>query len=328
MGGIGLAFVMEYFTDTIVNPDELTDRFHIPILGVLPLTKKEQDYPLEKIFVHDPRAGLAEALRTTRVSIQLSGADMNAKSFVVSSTQPSEGKTTVAVNLAYTFAGAGERVILIDADLRKPRVHKIFRDQEINSPGLSKYLAGLADKPNPFQASDEKNLYVIPAGPIPPNPVELLASHRFKRLMELLNDKFDRIIVDGPPHHGFADVLVLCRHMGGLILVSAVGETTRSNLRQFKKAILNIRGNILGCIINKVNLTKRYGYRSYYRYYQAYSYYSYDDGGQKKEKKKKIWVRKKKRKRSETYGGPVEGPPKGDAGLVVNEEVPRSATVH
>jgi len=301
MGGIGLAFFMEYFTDTIVNPDELTERFRIPILAVLPLTKTKQEYPLEKIFVHDPRAGLAEALRTARVSIQLSGADKNAKSFLMSSTQPSEGKTTVAVNLAYTFAGAGERVILIDADLRKPRIHKIFSDQPNNSPGLSKYLAGLVDNPGPVQAEDEKNLYFVPVGPIPPNPVELLASHRFKRLMEVLHSKFDRIIVDGPPHHGFADVLVLSRHVGGIILVSAVGEATRSNLRQFKKAILNVRGNILGCMINKVNLTKRYGYRSYYRYYQAYSYYSYDEGVKKE---KTGWRRKKKTKRDKTYGDP------------------------
>jgi len=138
MGGVGLAFVMEYFTDTIVNPDELTERFRIPILGVLPLTKQDEEFPLEKIFINDPRSALAEALRTTRVSIQLSGADMNAKSFLVSSTQPSEGKTTVAINLAYTFAGAGERVMLIDADLRKPRIHKLFRDQPRDSAGLSK----------------------------------------------------------------------------------------------------------------------------------------------------------------------------------------------
>jgi capsular exopolysaccharide synthesis family protein len=302
MGGIGLAFVMEYLTDTIVNPEELNERFRIPILGVLPLTKPDKEIPLEKIFINNPRSALSEALRTTRVSIQLSGADMNAKSFLISSTQPNEGKSTVAINLAYTFAGAGERVMLIDADLRKPRLHKLFQDQAHDNPGLSKYLAGVVDRPQFCQASDEKNLYFIPAGPIPPNPVELLASHRFKRLMEFLHKKFDRIIVDGPPHHGFADVLVLCRNVGGLILVSAVGESTRSNIRQFKKAVLNIHGTILGCIINKVNLTKRYGYRSYYRYYQAYSSYSYDDGEQKKTKRKKVWVRKKKQKRSETYG--------------------------
>lgn len=289
MGGIGLAFLLEHFTDTVVNPDEITDRFRIPVLGILPLAKSDASYPMEKILLHDPRAPLSEALRTTRVSIQLSGADFHARSFVVSSTQPQEGKTTIAVNLAYTFAGAGERVILLDADLRKPRIHKVFSDQQCASPGLSKFLAGVADDPRPCRAKDQKNLFFIPAGPVPPNPVELLASHRFKRLLEELHKSFDRIIIDGPPHQGFADILVLSQHVGGVVLLSSIGETTRSNLRLFKKAVLNVRGNLLGCIINKINLTKRYGYRSYYRYYQAYNYHSYGDTPEKSG-----WIRRKK----------------------------------
>jgi len=277
MGGIGLAFLLEHFTDTILNPDEITDRFRIPVLGVLPLTKTDGSFPLEKILLNDPRAPLSEALRTTRVSIQLSGADLNARSFVVSSTQPKEGKTFASVSLAYTFAGTGERVALVDADLRKPRIHKVFGDQESNSPGLSRFLAGVVDMPKLFPATDQKRLFILPAGPVPPNPVELLASHRFKRLIEVLHKYFDRIIIDGPPHHGFADILVLSRNVGGVVLVSSIGEATRSNLRHFKKSIQNVQGNILGCIINKVNMTKRYGYRSYYRYYQAYHSYSYGD---------------------------------------------------
>jgi polysaccharide biosynthesis transport protein len=289
MAGIGLAFLLEHFTDTILDPDEITDRFRVSVLGVLPFAKTNGAFPMEKILFHDPRAPLSEALRTTRVSIQLSGADLNARSFVISSTLPGEGKTFVAVNLAYTFAGAGERVILVDADLRKPRIHKVFRDQPCDSPGLSKYLAWVADSPRPCQAADQKNLYFIPAGPIPPNPVELLASKRFKRLMAALHKDFDRIIIDGPPHHGFADVLVLSQHVGGVVLVSSIGETTRGNLRHFKKAILNVKGNILGCIINKVNLTKRYGYGSYYRYYQAYNYRAYGEAPEKSG-----WIRRRK----------------------------------
>ncbi|MFO8089522.1 MAG: polysaccharide biosynthesis tyrosine autokinase [Desulfatiglandaceae bacterium] len=293
MGGIGLAFLLEHFTDTILNPDEITDRFRIPVLGVLPFTKADGEFPLEKILLHNPRAPLSEALRTTRVSIQLSGADKNARSFVISSTQPMEGKTLIAVNLAYTFAGAGERVALLDADLRKPRIHKIFADQESDSPGLSRFLAGVVDMPKLYPAADQKRLFILPAGPVPPNPVELLASHRFKRLIEVLHKYFDRIIIDGPPHHGFADILVLSRNVGGVVLVSSLGETTRSNLRHFKKSILNVQGNLLGCIINKVNMTKRYGYRSYYRYYQAYNYYSYGDTPEGK-----ISMKKKKRHHS------------------------------
>jgi capsular exopolysaccharide synthesis family protein len=262
LAGLGLAFLVEYFADTITNPDQITDRFQIPILGVVPLTKSNGQ-ELEKIFLNDPR-------------IQLSGADTNAKSFLITSTTPSEGKTTLAVNLAMSFAVAGEKVVLIDSDLRKPRIHKVFNIQNGgNGHGLSSFLAGVSDRTH-LCAGDTENLRIIPAGPIPPNPVELLASKRFKKLLDQLAEKYDRIILDGPPHHGFADILVLSQQVGGIVLVSSIGETSREGLRHFKKGINNVNGVILGCIVNKVNTAKRYGYRSYYKYYQAYDYESAD----------------------------------------------------
>jgi Mrp family chromosome partitioning ATPase len=102
--------------------------------------------------------------------------------------------------------------------------------------------------------------------------VELLASKRFSQLIRLLEKHYDRVIVDGPPHQGFADILVLSQHLGGVVLLSSVGETTRDALRHFKKSISNVNGTILGCVINKVDLTKRYGYQSYYKYYSYYGY--------------------------------------------------------
>jgi len=275
LGGLGCAFLVEYFADTITNPDQIADRFQIPILGVVPLTKSN-GHPLEKTFISDPRAPLSEAIRTSKVSIQLSGADTNSKSFLITSTTPSEGKTTLAVNLAMSFAVAGEKVVLIDSDLRKPRIHKVFNiPNGGNGNGLSSFLAGVTDRMQ-LCGGETENLRIIPSGPIPPNPVELLASKRFKRLLKQLAEKYDRIILDGPPHHGFADILVLSQQVGGIVLVSSIGETSREALRHFKKGINNVNGVILGCIVNKVNTAKRYGYRSYYRYYQAYDYKSAD----------------------------------------------------
>ena len=292
--GLGLAFFLEYFTDQIANPDEISDRFQIPILGVMPLMKKE-GAGLDKVFVTDPHSVFAEALRTTRVSLQLSGAGSKARSFVVTSTRPGEGKTTLAANLAMTFAATGEQVVLVDADMRRPRLHKIFgapagegggKDQSSGQSsgqrnGLSSFLAGGSGR-GLLCRNGVENLRFIPSGPVPPNPVELLASQRFNRLVRELEKRFDRVIVDAPPMQGFADTLVLSRNVGGVVLISSVGETTREALRHFRKNILNVNSTILGCIINKVDLTRRYGYNSYYKYY---GYYRYDTPDQHKQEK-------------------------------------------
>jgi len=198
----------------------------------------------------------------------------------LTSTIKGEGKTTMAINLAQAFAGAGEKVIFIDADMRMPSAHKFLGlEDTVSDRGLSSLLAGVDDK-NAISKTDIANLFFIPAGPVPPNPVELLASNRFAKLMEQVGQHYDRIIVDGPPYQGFADTLVLSQHVGGVVLVCSMGETTRDALRHFKKSILNVRGTILGCIINKVNFSRRYGYHSYYSYYN----YDYAQDGKKRRK--------------------------------------------
>jgi polysaccharide biosynthesis transport protein len=272
MGGVGIAFFLEYYTDTITNPDEISDRFRIPILGVAPLAKSDE-YPVEQTFINEPQSPLSEAIRSTKMSIQLAGTADQAKSFLLTSIKPSEGKTTMAANLALAFAGTGEKVILIDADMRKPKLHKFFQDQDDSvSPGLSRFLSGVSSKGLVFK-NGICNLSFISAGPSPPNPVELLASVRFSQLIETLTRRFDRVIVDGPPYLGFADSLVISRHVGGVVLVSSMGETTRDAIRHFKKSILNSQSKILGCVINKVDVSKRFGYQPYYRYYSYYQYY-------------------------------------------------------
>ncbi|MBW2606868.1 MAG: polysaccharide biosynthesis tyrosine autokinase [Deltaproteobacteria bacterium] len=265
LGGVGFAFFLEYFNDAITNPDEIADRFQIPILGVIPF-EKANGHPVEQTFAFDPMSPLSEALRTTKLSIQLSGTGRQSKTLLFTSTKTNEGKSTLAANLTLAFACAGEKVILIDTDLRKPQIHKIFDAGFMgNSGGLSKFLAGFKHRDLIIRNSNP-GFHFIAAGPIPPNPVELLASRRFSNLIRFLEKHYDRIILDGPPYLGFADVLVMGQHVGGIVLVSSIGETTRAALRDFKKSVVNCRGKILGCIINKVPVTRGYGYHSYYNY--------------------------------------------------------------
>jgi len=272
LGGIGCAFMAEYFADTVTHPSEISDRFQIPLLGTIPQAKPDE-HGLENAFLRHPRSPFSEAIRSTRVSVQLSGSGTRSKCFLITSTLPSEGKTTLAVNLALSFAAAGEKTVIIDADLRKPRLHEVFKlKHRVNGNGVSSFLAEITDELKMY-TSHSTNLGIIPSGPVPPNPAELLASERFQVLLSKLNARYDRIILDGPPHIGFADTLILSKCVGGIILVSSIGESSRDAIGQFKSTIANVNGTILGCIVNKVDFNRKYGYGGYYQSYQSYSNY-------------------------------------------------------
>ena len=214
--------------------------------------------------------------------MQLSGTGNHSKSILVTSTMPEEGKTTISLNLALSFAAAGEKTVLVDVDLRKPKIQEIFNLQkQVNGRGLSSFLAGVTSKVRSFNGL-HKNLRVIPSGVVPPNPAELLASKRFKFLLKDLIGRYDRVVLDGPPHVGFADILILSKSVGGTVLVASIGQTSRAAIGQFKKAMANINGTILGCIVNKVNFNKNFGYGSYYKSYHAYRKYGLDEPDRKK----------------------------------------------
>ena len=225
----------------------------------------------ELIAEKNPKSPIAEIFRTLRTNIQFMNTQKSLKTVLITSTMPGEGKTWIASNLAITFAQAGKKVVLIDADLRKGRLHKMFQTDAV--PGLSNYLSGFdgnerIDNDDVFKYVKETevgNLYIVPAGNFPPNPSELLTSELTKIMIDRLKEVFDIIILDGTPCLLVSDSIILSRIVDNTILVAAHKTTKKDSLVKTKKAIENVGGKISGIVLNKVpvNLDK---YQSAYYY--------------------------------------------------------------
>ena len=219
----------------------------------------------------DSKSPISEVFRTLRTNIQFMNTKGKLKSILITSTLPGEGKSWTASNLAVTFAQAGKKVVVIDADMRKGRIYSIFGVSP--RPGLSNYLSGvdwdegeasnnLADY---IQKTDIENLSVIAAGNVPPNPSELLISDQMTELMEKLKEMFDIIIFDGTPSQLVTDSLILTRIVDSTVIVTASKETKKEDLKRVVKNIKNVGGRIAGIVLNKITIdAKRYEQSYYY----------------------------------------------------------------
>ena len=267
-GGIGLAFGLEYMDNTVKTPDEFSKRYQLPILGLIPFAenKSGDEYAVALTSYINPKDPLAEAIRTSMYSIELSSAESQPKSFLITSVLPDTGKSTIAANFSLSLLTLNAKVLVIETDLRKPTLHKIFDGKINNKVGLSSFLAGIVEVDQIINKTEFDNLYFIPSGPIPPNPAELLASSRMRNFISAVGQEFDYVILDAPPFYGFAEILILSNMVDGVILVSELNKTPRDGIQYFKRAVTNVNGNILGVLVNKVHKT-RSGY-----YYGGYSY--------------------------------------------------------
>lgn len=260
-GGLGLVLSLEYFDNTIKDPEDVEAKLGIPVLTTVNRWR-DATKSLDHAVWDDPQSSFADSYRALRTSIQLSFPDSPPKKILLTSSIMGEGKTTTSVNLAFALAHAENRVLLIEGDLRKPRLYKMLKIN--NAKGLSSYLAGAVDT-NIIQKGPMPKLAIIPAGPIPPNPSELLTSKRMKLLLDSMSEEFDFIICDSPPLLPVADTRILSRLFDGVILISKSGVTTYELLGRSRKLLGDMGARVLGLVINAFDSEKSgYYYQDYY----------------------------------------------------------------
>lgn len=266
---LGLAFLLEYLDDTVKGPDDVTATMAAPTLGLISRMKISKKQPEHRRLVTlvAPRSSIAESYRTLRTNLEFASIDQPLRSLLVTSAVPREGKTTTSANVSIAFAQGGRRVILVDADMRRPGLHAVF--ELPNSHGLTTLLrAENADLRSIAHATDEPNLRVVTTGPLPPNPAELLGSQRMRDVLAQMAQHCDLIVVDSPPLQAVTDAAVLAAELGGTLLVVSAGKTRRAALQQAKSALDRVGANLLGVTLNRLSERSTAGY--YYGYYGEY----------------------------------------------------------
>ena len=283
--GVTLAFVGEGLDDSIKSAEELERTIGLATLAVIPrestikspstwlLARKAAgstpEGKVELTVLHRPASALAESFRSLRTSVLLSTAPRPPQVLLVTSAQPKEGKTCITLNLAFTLAQRGSQVLIIDADLRRPKVARALG--LTNQEGLTSFLAGSHGLEAALKQSEAlPNLWILPAGPHPPNPAELLSSPTMEQLLQGLRRRFDHIVIDTPPALWVTDATVLSRFVDGVILVVESRVSARGVILRTYRILENGGTKILGAVLNKLDMTHDGYYGSYYRYYRHY----------------------------------------------------------
>lgn len=267
----GIIYLLELMNNTFAVPDQIESELKLPVLGVIPFVDQEE---LHNAF-SDNKSSVSEAYRSLRTSIQFTGTENAMRTILVTSSEPSEGKSSTAYKLACDFAALGKRVLIVDADLRKPRMHRIFNIS--NTMGLSNLLSNVVrkgDVSSLFQVTSVPNVTVLSSGTIPPNPVDLLMSSRMGLTLSYCAKQYDLVIVDSPPVMGLSDSPILSRQMDATLLVVAAKQVTRKAAKTALARLNAAGGNVVGAAFTRFAVDKL-DYNYAYRYMQ-YNYYSYD----------------------------------------------------
>jgi polysaccharide biosynthesis transport protein len=282
--GLGLVLIREQMDSSIKSPEDFEQRLQITFLGLLPEVMENDDKPNGKkrrivprrptpgddfppeLIVHErPLSGVAEAARTLRTNLMFMNPDKPYRKLLVTSAAPAEGKTTVACSIAISLAQGGQKVCIIDCDLRRPRLHRIF--DRVGDTGLTNLLVGDATLDEVALATKIPNLWCVPAGPIPPNPADVLHSERFRKFLDDLMERFDRVVLDSPPLVAVTDSAIISTLVDGTVFVVRAFKTTRALSRQGLRALADVDAPIVGGVLNAVDFRRRdYNYYHYYYY--------------------------------------------------------------
>jgi capsular exopolysaccharide synthesis family protein len=265
-GGIGLAFFLEYLDNTVKTPEDVEERFNIPVISTIDVLNKKDETLVQNVLM-DPSSLISESFRGLRTSVFLSSADNPPKSLLITSMIPGEGKSSVAACLGASMAQTGKKILLIDADMRRPVQHKNFNCE--NTTGLSTLLAGVSQEEDSIHLNILDHLDLITSGPIPPNPSELLSSSKLQHLLDKFSSSHDMIIIDTPPLVSVTDPVILCRNVDGVIIVTWSGKTTNDILRKGFKQLAEINAPITGVVLNRFSAKKSGYYYNYGDYYYS-----------------------------------------------------------
>lgn len=271
MAGFGLALLMEVLDNTFKSSDDIESKLNLPLVGLLPALKggkKGEDLNLSRVFHDTENKKFSESIRSIRTGLQLAGIDKPLKITVVTSSVPGEGKSTLSMNLAQAL-GLNERVLLIDADMRRPSVGKKL-GFAVGTPGLANLIAGNTSFDGAIQHMD--GIDVILAGAVPPNPLELLSTKKFTDILAELGERYDRIVIDSPPTQAVSDALLLGTHADAVLYVVKANSTSVNLVKNGVGDLLQAGAPLTGVVLNQVDLNKQ----SYYNYSYA-GYYDSDD---------------------------------------------------
>ena len=288
--GIALAFAIEALDNTLKTQADVEQFLSVPVLGLVPIiggapgaeAASSGDIVRERdlgVFL-DPKSVAAECCRSIRTNILFMSPDRPTRTMVVTSPSPQEGKTTTAINLGVTMAEAGGRVLIIDTDMRRPRLHRSFGVP--NQTGISTVIVAKTSLEEAIKRTDVPNLDVLTCGPVPPNPSELLHTERFGAVLADCAKLYDRIILESPPTSAVTDPAVLGNLADGVVLVIKAGETTRESATHARRQLTAAKARLLGVVVNAIDFSNpAYGYDYYYRNYYRYGY-TYGNGPDQK----------------------------------------------